>query len=306
MKRKCLINSQSRIGRDPQRLSELKSYFANQSVDVSFLVTTSRENAIQETRKALHEGFEQIIPIGGDGTLNAAVNGFFENRKPINEKALLVPTNEGTGCDYYKAVAGDRDWRKLVTEHKTKAVDIGEIDYLGAPSPPVYFINIASLGVSADVVRRQKNLPAWLPPLLSYAIPAFASLFSMNPKSLKLQMDGKTEQDKYLNLFFAKGKTAGGGMKLGGGADWEDGKFDVTLFREMSLLESLPRFAKLFSGNLLGDSKITKELCSSVEVWAAEAIPVEYDGEPDGTTPVRFTVVPKSIQLCFPILPDYT
>ena len=49
------------------------------------------------TRQALGEGADQIIAVGGDGTVNEVVNGWFENDQPINPETSMSVLMCGSG-----------------------------------------------------------------------------------------------------------------------------------------------------------------------------------------------------------------
>ena len=63
-------------------------------------------------RQALLEGIENFVVVGGDGTIDEAINGFFPipdpNRKeppqPINPNARLSILGAGTGGDFLKTL----------------------------------------------------------------------------------------------------------------------------------------------------------------------------------------------------------
>ncbi len=296
MRRKFILNPSAGKNLVRKSLDTLKSEFK----DFDHVCTKSRDDAAVQTRAALRAGYDQIVAVGGDGTLNAIVNGFFENGQAVNPSALLVVTRWGTGCDYFRTVGGDARWQDLVTDYTAEAVDVGEIRYQGERRAPVYFTNIGSVGMSAEVVTRQRGLPAWLPALASYAVPSLQTLLTYRPTEMRVSLDGKVYDGKFLNVFFAKGKTCGGGMKLGGGVSLADGELDITLIHGMGLLASLPRFAKLFTGKFGGDPMFTKTKARVVEIQSAKQLSVECDGEVIGTTDIRVTLKPKAIRVCFP------
>lgn len=85
----------------------------------------------QRTRDALHQGFETIAAVGGDGTLSAAASGFFEpldglndggisldgggigldgghEPRAVNTSAALAVLPAGTGDDFARGLAGGR------------------------------------------------------------------------------------------------------------------------------------------------------------------------------------------------------
>ncbi|MFL2774098.1 MAG: acylglycerol kinase family protein [bacterium] len=54
--------------------------------------------------QALEEGADQIIAVGGDGTVNEVVNGWFENDQPINPETSISVMMCGSGCDFQRSL----------------------------------------------------------------------------------------------------------------------------------------------------------------------------------------------------------
>jgi diacylglycerol kinase family enzyme len=89
----------------------------------------------ERTRAALARGFETIAVVGGDGTLSAAANGYFEplarlstNETPraVNPMAALAILPAGTGDDFARGLAGGHRrpleaWLARLIEHCRKA-----------------------------------------------------------------------------------------------------------------------------------------------------------------------------------------
>ena len=137
-----------------KKLDGLRRDFERRLGSFDYVCPQSREETIAAARAALRAGADTIVAVGGDGTVNAVVNGFFDAGVCINPAARLVVTRWGTGCDYYRAIAGDTPWETLVTDHVEVAVDLGEIAFLSGKTPNLFFANIASVGMSAEVVLR--------------------------------------------------------------------------------------------------------------------------------------------------------
>ena len=56
--------------------------------DVPF-VTTGPAQAAHMVRDALRDGHLEIVAVGGDGTINEALNGFFESGAPVAPDAVF-------------------------------------------------------------------------------------------------------------------------------------------------------------------------------------------------------------------------
>ena len=64
-------------------------------------------HASELAKKALKLGYNTIMSVGGDGTMNEVVNGFFENDRLIDENSRLVVFSRGTGCDFVRSLGID-------------------------------------------------------------------------------------------------------------------------------------------------------------------------------------------------------
>jgi diacylglycerol kinase (ATP) len=101
-------------------------------------------------------------------------------------------------------------------------------------------------------------------------------------------------------VIVANGRYLGGGMKMLPEAEPDDGLFDVLLIGDLTKRDLLLTLPKTYRGRHLPHPKATLLRGATVEIEAAEPLPVELDGEQPGTTPVRFEIVPRALRLRVP------
>ena len=105
-------------------------------------------------------GAERIVAIGGDGTVNEVVNGFFDEQgAPIAPEASFALIPFGTGGDFRRTMNmpdGDRGGGGGDRARTTrKRIDVGKLELTATGGAPrcAMFANIASFGVSGVVDR---------------------------------------------------------------------------------------------------------------------------------------------------------
>jgi diacylglycerol kinase family enzyme len=102
MKTLAVINPRSaggKTGRDAQSIAERLAEVAG---PITVALTNAPMDAMRITTHALHDGYERVVAVGGDGTINEVVNGFFQNGQAINPEAEFALLNLGTGGDFRK------------------------------------------------------------------------------------------------------------------------------------------------------------------------------------------------------------
>jgi len=303
MKRIFLINPNSGKKLSKSKFSSLKEYFLSHLGDFHYIISENGIDLQEKTREALLDGFDQIIAVGGDGTVNLIVNAFMQDGKPINPNALLVVSNFGTGSDFFKTIAQGQnhfDWKKLVSEYKIKEFDLGKIHYINKDLKERYFINACGIGINSEIVQRKEKLFGMIPRKIEYLIPTLTTIPFYSSFSAHLDLDSQALDSQLLGLTIAKGVYVGAGMKLGGGVEPNDGFFDVTIFKKMNLMAMISHIPRLYSGSFLGSKKVRKFRVKKICVKTKGSIPVEYDGEIYGVTDVEIKNIPKAIRICVP------
>ncbi len=300
MRVKFIVNPAAGRGRVGRNLASLEADWKNRLGSFDAAVTSGAADILSKTREALRAGYDRIVAVGGDGTVNGVANGFFEEGKALNPEAALAVSRWGTGSDYFRTVSGTggSDWRDWVTGDNVRPVDVGRMEWKAGGR---LFLNVSTIGMGAEVVRRREGLPKAVPAALAYLLPTVTTLFGFHPKPARVIHDGGEFSEGFLTLFLAKGIYAGGGMKLGGRVSLSDGKLDVTIVRDMPLWRTLPRLPKLYTGKFEGDSLFVQVKTSRLEVRSESAVPFEADGEFLGAGDIRVTVLPAALNVCFPL-----
>lgn len=151
-----VVNPHSANGRTGKAWPEIKALAEKTLGEVKFGFTERQWHACELSSAAIRDGYELIVSVGGDGTNNEVVNGFFAEGKPLNPAAVFAVVCSGTGSDLIRTMQVPRDFREsvpLLPGLPTRTTDVGRLTFRSHEGKDVsrYFINIASFGVGGEV-----------------------------------------------------------------------------------------------------------------------------------------------------------
>ncbi|MCK4890745.1 MAG: diacylglycerol kinase family lipid kinase [Candidatus Aminicenantes bacterium] len=296
-----IVNPYSARGKTEYRWESIKSVIKHYFTEFKYIFTEKPNQATEIAREVLSEGFNLIIGIGGDGTLNEIANGFFagNTKKVINDEASLGMIPSGTGSDFIRFLRIPRDFKKsveLIKNSKQKKIDVGKITYQrsGPEIPHRYFINIADFGLGADVIKKLSTVPESKRSPFSYYSGLLSTIKNYKSKNVNITInDEKKISGKYLIGAIANGGIFGGGMIIAPDAQIDDGYFDLVLVKEMKKFEIIRNTHHLYRGTIINHPKVEVHRVKKLEVSSEDDINIEFDGELGGKIPVRFEIIEK-------------
>src|SRR5262249_57922308 len=99
-----IVNPKSQGGRLGKRWKDIADIIGR-AFPFEEAITQGPGDATRLTREALRDGAERVVAIGGDGTINEVVNGFFDDRgAPIAPAASFAVIPFGTGGAFRRTV----------------------------------------------------------------------------------------------------------------------------------------------------------------------------------------------------------
>jgi YegS/Rv2252/BmrU family lipid kinase len=301
----AILNPRAAGGRTARRWPEFAAAIQGRLGALTTLETERPGHATELARRALEDGADTLIAVGGDGTINEVVNGFFADDKPVREEARLGYVPMGTGGDFQRTV-------QLPTEPAAVAetlaagrvwpIDVGKIRLVGHDSAPVerYFVNLASFGMGGDVSIKAKN--CWATRYdgkLAFLWATFAVFFQYGGKTVRLRLDDSPEQRTFTvtNVAIGNGRYHGGGMHPCPLAKLDDGLLEVTTIDRLNWFELIRDIRVLYSDNLYVHPKTRHFRAKRIVAESDEITRVEVDGEALGRLPLEATVLPQALPL---------
>lgn len=265
--------------------------------------TERPRHAEQLARELLREGFERIVAVGGDGTLNEVLNGFFENGEAVNREASLALIPFGTGGDF-RRTAGLRsveDALRALTNGAPRLIDVGRLRYRerSGATASRYFLNVTSFGMGGEVAARAKNVLTTVGGKTAFFYATLEVFLRYRPKTVTLELDGQILPAPYtiLNIAIGNGRYHGGGMHVCPRASFEDGLLDITVIESLNAFELARDIRLLYSDNLYVHPKTHHFRARRVTARSAEDVSIEVDGEPLGLLPLEAEIVPAALRL---------
>ncbi len=225
----------------------------------------------------------RVVVVGGDGTLNQMLPSLLKG----HHIAALVPF--GSGNDTARALGlYGLSWEKAMAHGLNGVatnVDIGlaefEVDESGHPKVcSVPFISSLTTGFDSSVGLRAINGPKWLRGLPRYLLATVRELVNFRTWRMDVSVDGEhVHSGRALFASTLNTRTFGAGMPAVPHARIDDGRLNLLLAGDVSLLQTLLLLPRLLVGRHLSHPKVRTQPFQTMQIEAATPAPIAADGE---------------------------
>ena len=305
-----VVNPRAGAGRAERHLPRVLRALTKSGVRVEVLRTARVGDATKLVREALLRGTAGVAVIGGDGTLNEATNGFFENEKAIRPEAWLAPLSCGTGGDFRKSIGsvnvarngdGVEELVARMLASTPRLIDVGALRFTtheGRDASRI-FLNITSFGIGGLVDQLVNVTPKWIGGGPAFLLGTLRALARYKPARIRMRIDeGPFVESVITNVAVANGRYFGGGMHIAPHAKLDDGQFDVITVRATPLHEAMRLAPKLYRGAHLSARSVDSGRGRRVVAEPVDArthVLLDVDGEAPGRLPATFEVLPQAL-----------
>ena len=272
------------------------------SFDVAF--TEAPGDGARLAAEAARGGRKLVIALGGDGTISEVADGLLRGRGA----AALGILPLGTGGDFRRTLelpTRIADAARVLGKGHTRRIDAGRVSFVDHGGTAVFrhFLNIASLGLSAEVATRANASSKLLGGRLAFARATVAAALGHRPPTVRLEIDGADAVSATIStVCVANGRYFGGGMRVAPEALLDDGLFDVVVVGDLGLVGLLRNAPRLYAGTHISHARVASTRGRAVTATAEgdDDVLLEVDGETPGRLPARFEVLPGALDLVVP------
>ena len=295
-----IINNKN--NRLKKRLPALRSFFEEHFPgQVKFQFTQGKRHAIELAKMAAEKGCEYLISAGGDGPLHEVINGpLLSDISQDNRPAIgLLPL--GSANDFARTAgisSSPEDLEKWIRKGSTRKIDAGIIR-LDATGELRYFINVAGLGLGAEVVQLMAQSKPFLGAALHYYKGILKGFWRYRKKEVVCRSNAWEWKGRMLQMAVGNGRFFGNGICIVPQAELADATLGVSIFGDLNLWDYIKNMGNLKRGRPIEHPEVmyrnSDKLCLEGEGCAIEA-----DGEYVGLLPATINVVPAALTFLMP------
>jgi diacylglycerol kinase (ATP) len=258
-----------------------------------FVVRDLRGRDAEESRelaaKAVCDGVDALVVVGGDGMVHLAVQLLAGTQTPLG----IIPAGTGNDVARYLDIPR-RDARAaadVVVGQHVETIDLARCGDL-------YYVTVLAAGFDAKVNQRANQM-GWPRGQMRYNLATLAELRVFEPLPFTLCIDGHTQEIDAMVVVVGNGRSYGGGLRITEGADLYDGRLDVVVMGPMSKLDLVRAYPRLFRGTHTSHPAYQHHLARKVTVAAPDVV-AYADGERFGALPLTVEVAPAALRVLSP------
>jgi len=282
-----LINRHSRRGKETleQVVSELEALGFK-----LFEESTEKPQQLTSIIQSYRDRVDVVIVGGGDGTLNAAIEGIIDTQLPLG----ILPL--GTANDLARTLGIPQSIPQacqVIAAGYKQRIDLGQVNQK-------YFFNVASLGLSVQITKQldKKLKRTW--GVLAYGITALRVILKARPFRAEIRLGGKSIHVKTVQIAVGNGLYYGGGMAVADDATIDDQRLDLYSLECDHWWQILLWLPAMKLGTHSGWDGVRTLQGKDFEIYTRKPHSINADGEIVTQTPARFRLLPKAIAVYVP------
>ena len=273
-----VVNPKASVGKSGKDWPMIKQILINEGIEFDDVLTEYPRHAIEIVRNAIVEkGYRKLITMA---------------TMPI-----------GTGNDWRRTFNIPLEYdevAKIIKAGNLYAHDIGKLTYYDNGDSKIrYFLNAAGTGLdemvcsSTNLMKQQGKGGT-----IRYLISLVKCMLTYKITHIQLTIDDELVFDDFiLNLSIGNGRFNGGGMMTMPNAIPNDGLFDVTVIKKVSIFKFAANVKNLYDGtfiNKINEVKTFRGKKIHIVSIPPHSLLVETEGENLNNSPFDFEMLPKS------------
>ena len=320
MKYCLIVNPYSRGGRARELAQRCVGHLAHQGCSYDTEIVEDFQQAYTLSQKANQKGYDVIVAIGGDGTVNRVMNGFYDESGKRVSGAKFGVLHTGTSPDFCKSYHIPLDLKEAVQSLvtlNTRSIPVGRIrfaeelhtDYHGKTIDEVrnakvaYFACCANIGLGAALARKANSgIRRYLGDSVGTFLSLLQILYSYRPGSYEIVHDVERKcQENVFNISVGLTHYIASGIKSYKGNVGDKNKFYVMTVRNITLQSLLPMLYKVYRGREWENTEyLSMSEAGSIDILGTSMNPeIEYDGDPGGYLPCSIDMALDKLELIF-------
>lgn len=264
-----IVNPVAGKNRGSKLIPIIEDYCREKAITFKIVKTEEIGGATAIIKQYIKEYYDIYIAVGGDGTVNEVVNGIVESDKIMG----IIPC--GTGNDFAKSLGIPKDPLEALSQiinGTPRLIDIGKVNNH-------WFINIASIGLDAEIADCTNRIKAFFNGAYAYIIAFIKVLFCFKPLEVQFKEGQRVYSKQVMLVAICNGSYYGGGAKIAPNAILSDGYFDVCIVEKMAKLKLLVLFPSVFKGRHEAFKEVKIYRTKSMTIKGKELVKLNLDGE---------------------------
>lgn len=290
-----IVNPTAGGGRCEEAFRQACVILNNKNIKYDTKISKYSGHAIKLADEAANEGYDVIVAVGGDGTVNEISSVLCQKQRI---RFGIFPF--GTGNDIAGTLgipSNPSDAVDLLINGTEHSMDMGIATELCGEKRSRKFINIAGIGFDVDVLMKTNKHKKHSSGMLPYIFGIIDALFNRKRLHVRIICD-KIKQDMDIIIaLVANGKRFGGGMMATPNAEVDDNLFDVCIIESVNTLQLIALLPSFIKGKHLKFKQIRYFKTDRIRIESAEQYDIETDGEINLKTSVEYRIIPNALKI---------
>ena len=235
---------------------------------VEYSYTNLPGHATELASKALSDGFNLIVAVGGDGTVNEVAQGLIGSNIPMG----IIPVGSGNGLARELGISMNmRQSARALIDGRNLPLDVCRLNNQ-------HFLCTSGIGFDAIIADQMSKASSR--GFLRYVQLVILESIKFKPFEVKMKIDGVVITEPVFLITFANASQYGNNAFIAPGASMTDGLIDVVVVKKFSRIW-MPVFAAALFTKLI--PKLPFVDCykaKSIELEVADTSVFHFDGEP--------------------------
>ncbi len=233
-----VLNPVSGIGKQKKIPALISRLIDPELFEYELLHTKAAGHAVELAREAAEKGYDAVIAIGGDGSINEVAQGVLGSETAVG----IIPAGSGNGLSHFLRIPLKTEKAlKAILRMKTTIMDTATINNR-------LFVSVAGAGFDAWVA--QKFARSKTRGFFSYARLAVKEYIFYQPKRYKIYVNGRTLRRRAFMLTLANSNQFGFNAQIAPTARLNDGLIDLCIMKKPPVYLALFLLPLLFLGKL--------------------------------------------------------